>query len=76
MKTLTLAIIYAAITTQADGCNIIKWLTGREWPEVPPGTQRFLVIAGIWGLVILALIARYLLTSPNSSKSHGTQSER
>jgi len=66
MKTLILAIMYAAIVTQSDGCNIIKRLTGKQWPEVPLGTRRFLVIAAVWSAIVLFLIARYLLTESNN----------
>jgi hypothetical protein len=65
MKTFILAAMYAAIVTQSEGCGVIKRLTGKEWPEVPVGTRRFLIIAGVWGAMILFLIARYLLTAPN-----------
>jgi len=69
MKSITLALMYAAIVTQSEGCDIIKKLTGKEWQDVEPGTKRFLIIAGIWGTMILILIARYLLTSPTSTQS-------
>jgi hypothetical protein len=65
MKSLILAAIYAAIVTQSEGCDIIKRLTDKEWQEVPVGTRRFMIIAGIWGAAIIFLILRYLLTAPN-----------
>ena len=66
MKSLLLCIIYAATVTGSDGCNIIKRLTGKQWPEVPLGTRRFLVIAAVWSAIVLFLIARYLLTESNN----------
>jgi hypothetical protein len=62
MKTLILAAIYAAIVTQAEGCDVIKDLTGREWNDLPAGTKAFLIIAAIWGAGILILIGDYLTT--------------
>jgi hypothetical protein len=66
MKTLITAAMYAAIVTQSEGCDIIKRLTGKPWPEVPFGTRRFLVIAAVWSAIVLFLIARYLLTKSNN----------
>jgi hypothetical protein len=62
MKTLILAIMYAAIVTQAEGCDVIKDLTGREWHELPGGTKALLIVAAIWGSGILILIGDYLTT--------------
>jgi hypothetical protein len=64
MKSLTLALAYAIVVTQSEGCNVIKKLTGKEWPEVPYGTKRFLIVAVLWGAMILVLILRDLFTSP------------
>jgi hypothetical protein len=66
MKTFILSAMYAAIVTQSEGCDVIKRLTGKEWPEVPVGTRRFLIIAAVWSAIVLFLIARYLLTESNN----------
>jgi Ni/Fe-hydrogenase subunit HybB-like protein len=62
MKTLILAVMYAAIVTQSEGCDVIKDLTGREWHDLPTGTKAFLIVAAIWGAGILILIGDYLTT--------------
>ncbi len=69
MKSITLALMYAAIVTKAEGCDIIKKLTGKEWHDVPYGTKRFLIIAAAWGAMILFLIIRDFLTEPSSTQN-------
>ena len=54
--------MYAAIVTQAEGCDLVKKYTGKEWSELPAGTKAFLIVAAIWGAGILILIGDYLTT--------------
>jgi len=61
MKTLISAIMYAAIVTTNDGCDLVKKYTGKEWSELPGGTKFFLIFAAFWGVAILILITDYLI---------------
>lgn len=61
MKTLITAIMYAAMVTTNDGCNLVKKYTGKEWSELPGGTKFFLIFAAFWGVAILILITDYLI---------------
>lgn len=60
MKTFILAAIYAAIVTGSEGCDIIKRMTGREWPELDGGTKAMFWIMGISLAVMLFFIGQYL----------------
>lgn len=75
MKPLITAVVYAAIVTQSEGCDIIKKLTGKEWPDVPVGTKRMFVISGVVLAWILFMIARYLLTSRTGGLPEGRRND-
>lgn len=64
MKTILASLMYAAIVTQSEGCDIVKKMTGREWIELPDGTKGILLIAGI-GLALMLFFIRQYLTSPS-----------
>jgi hypothetical protein len=64
MKPKIISAIYLAIVTNSEGCDILKKLTNKSWHEYPLGTKRTMIIAAIWGTMILVLIARDILTSP------------
>ncbi len=69
MKNINILLIYWAVVTNAQGCDILKKATGKSWHEYNLGTKRFMIIAAIWGLMIFVLIGNYILTTPNRKRN-------
>jgi len=69
MKNINILSIYYSVITNAQGCDILKKVTGKSWHEYPIGTKRAMIIAAIWGLMIFVLIGNYILTTPNRKRN-------